>query len=176
MKDLPIRDQAISYLTVEGWSVEEIAEALKLKKDIVEIKLTDSRVKEKIIQLERSLKDEDQKERFQSILPYAIDTIENVLKDPGIKLDKKIAAAQDIIDRVMGKPKQTIEHESNLLRTMLEKLNGSPNETIPEAEFKVVKEEAYNPNQLLPAETRKNPNFTEDPVDQWINQNLKSPK
>ena len=175
-KDLPIRDQIVAYLTVEGWTIDEIATAINVMPESIRLKLTDERIIEKQKALSYKLFSEDTDKRLKDILPRALDVLCEILEDTTAKPQIKISAAQDVIDRVLGKPKQTVEHQGSLVRAMLEKLNASPEEAIA-VDFTEVSSEnklLANPNEARPSpDVRANPNFQEDPVDSWIKKNLK---
>jgi hypothetical protein len=173
MKDLPIRDQAISYLTMEGWTNEEIASCLQVPIEVIRLKLTDERIQEKSRNLHYQIYSEDSKKRYQDMLPHAMRVIEDILKDPMAKPQLKIDAAREVTDRVLGKPKQTVEHEGSLIRAFLERLS-SPEMIATEPALPVPYRELPpgNPNVSTPVVTKDNPNFQEDMVDQWMKKNL----
>jgi hypothetical protein len=179
MKDLPIRDQAIAYLTVEGWTNDEIATCLNVMPEAIRLKLTDEKILEKMRALQYSLYAEDSKKRFEDILPFAIDALEDIIKNPSVKPQTKMQAVTDCIDRVLGKPKQTVEHEGGLLRAFYERLNNQGNNADAiEADFKEIPEDnkrLANPNEVIAPhqQIKKNPNLNEDFVDSWMKQNLK---
>lgn len=176
--DFANRDNMIIYLAAEGKTNAQIGEALDIDPATVRLKLTDERVAFEVKRMRYKLYGADHKKRFESILPHALDVTETILLDANAKSSLRFAAAQEVMDRTLGKPKQTVEHEGSLVRALFEKLDGKKpvievggEPTAPENERPALTL-IENPNEKVAVDVSKNPNLSDDPIDNWVNKNL----
>lgn len=163
MDNLSVKDQIIVFCHIQGCTNAFIATELNLPEEHVRLKLGTEKFQAYAKHLKYKLFSEDPKKRFNDLLPFATDAIEDALKDPGTKIQTRLAAAQEVTDRVMGKPKQTIDVEGSLIRGLIDRLDKKKQNDIIDIPGSIEN------NALLPA-PNENPN--RDPVDKWVEENL----
>lgn len=170
------KQSLVAYLAAQGRTNSEIADALSMASSTVNTILQDERTQFEVKQLRhRLIGGRDVKQRFQSMLPKAVDAHEEILDNPNNKPALRFAAVQEVYDRALGKPKQTIEHEGSILRALYEKLDSKEGpspiiDVTPSARPAATSLE--NPNGKSKPDMSQNPNFQSDPIDDWIDKNL----
>lgn len=158
----------IAYLAVRGLGVKEIAEAVSMSDGQVRVILDSERMKFEIKHLQYKLIGQDVQKRFKSMVPAAIDILEEVMQDESSKPATKLDAAKEVMDRALGKPQQNIKHEGSLIRELFEKMDGKTIDVKTVHETVIPEDKPLGPI----ATVREEQIPPKDDVDEWASKNL----
>lgn len=125
----PISDdeRAIVFLSVNCLTIDEIARELKI--DVREVRVIHSSIRvQNRIERERAKKfgpglGKKWIERIHQILPEAIETAYEIMKDKTAKASTRLAAADSFIDRALGKATQYVEIKDSTFKELIEKID-----------------------------------------------------
>lgn len=131
--DLSHRHDYFIHLAASGLTNNQIAEAMQMSVPRVCILLNNTKIKNKIKDLQAKLWGDGPAKRFQQIVSKAITKAETIMDST-----EKDQLAADIafrfMDRALGKPKQEVSVETNLLAdliTRLDEAQGSAKDVLP---------------------------------------------
>lgn len=119
-KPLRPRHREVARLHAFGKTNNEIAKMLNYHHARVSQILNTSAVQAEIQRFRDRVFESDVITRMKELGPDAVNVIEELLRDPGVKAEKKISAAQWLIEKLTGKAKQEVNVESNTLAAFME--------------------------------------------------------
>lgn len=162
--------QTIAYLAALGHSQKDIATQVGLSQNHLSMVMNSDRMKFEVKRIHHRLFGKDIQKRLKELLPEALDTVEEVMRDTTAKPQTKLTAAIDIMDRAMGKPKQTVEIEGSAIRELFERLDQKNNAG---RIIDVESEEAKLLEQApLEVQNIESPAIPLDAADEWVKNNL----
>lgn len=179
-KELNHLHNAICYAAAGGARNKDIAASLHCTAQTVSNVINSEIGKLQIKRYQMMMFGRDAKKRYESILPVAIDTAEEIMTSPQNKAETRARIAKDFMDRATGKPTQPIDVGGSAVRSLIELLErGTQAPPVPGSQAidvtpgdDVVVDDTKNPNEVENDDIRENPNFAPDPVDDWCNENL----
>lgn len=119
-----------------------------------------------IDQIQSQLFSEDYKKSINKVMPLAIKQATKDMMDPNNKGSTRVDAAFKFMDRVLGKPVQQIEMKDTTIRGVYEYLDKMAKGEAIEVQSEVLTEDK---TPVTVEEDRKE----KDPVDEWVEGNLK---
>ena len=107
-KPLDPRLKRVCQLFAKGLRNKDIAEQLNYTEGRISIIKHQPRVQREIAKLQDRLFERDTDDRIKSMLPDALDALEEILTDPNLEASKKENAAKWLLEKATGKPAQQV--------------------------------------------------------------------
>jgi hypothetical protein len=175
------KHETVAYLLARGLSNTEIAEAVGLTVAMIGVLANSERMQFQVKHLRYKLFGKDHQKAFKEILPYAIETIGDVIKNPKAKPETRLSASIYATDRILGKPKQQMEIGGSLIRKLYDKLDGKEESATIDVNDPDIKDvepvevkDYVNPNDVerVDKNLTNNPNLASDKWGSWADKNL----
>jgi hypothetical protein len=124
LTEISPRHRLIAYMSAWGARNTEIAKVLNLTESSVSIILNQVDVAQAVEQIQSRSWDKHLKSRLESLVPEAVQTMVQIMRDPEARASTRLDAAKGILDRSLGKPIQQIElEEKRGIRELFEALD-----------------------------------------------------
>jgi len=171
--------ELICHLAALGWKKKDIAEKVGYSASRVSTLLKTEEFKFIVKKNQYLLFGKDPKKRFSSLVPKAIDAVQDIMESDSAPQNTKLAAAKEILDRSMGRAHQTMDVGGNMLLDIYKKLDriedGSKIKAL-DVESKEIDEEIEEAVIVSPEDDEdeeQEVQLTDDfDPDSWIQENL----
>lgn len=110
---------SIAYMTVTGMKAGEIAKEVSMDPAYINQLMHSPPFQEFCQKIHWKIFGQDAQRRFKHILPKAIDTAENLMKDEMVKPSIRKDIAFGFMDRALGKPLQQVEVHTSSIKDLL---------------------------------------------------------
>jgi hypothetical protein len=159
------------YLAANDVALDQLSAMTKISQRRLEVMLSSPRARQEIAKIRFKISGESANKAFMKILPEAIQTNLDIMRDPKGKASTRLMAAMNFQDRALGKPKQEVDvNHKSPARLVLEQILAEKNQQqgLPDldAEFRFMEDEQVQVIESKPEEPSK------DAVDAWIAENL----
>lgn len=126
-KPLKPRHKEVARLHAMGKTNNEICAAVNYTPAWVSILLSSAPIQAEVDRYRNKLYEQDVLSALKDLGPDAVRTIEEVIRDPSVKINIRADNAKWLIEKLTGKAKQEVNVESNTLASFMEMLRNMKN-------------------------------------------------